>query len=259
MDQLLPARPASAPRPLRRPLTEFVLPPSDEPGKVPPVAAPSRQPASATRRTSPPAKADDDERCEAASESLNEDRTATADNAMEATGPGDAEFEDNALFRQFEDMTSAAADAAKDYRSWMLEYMKVNMAAALNCANGIAGVNCRVSAAAHPDVSEPRENVQSQSNEKTTPAATSISDDYRTRAFELMTANINSTLEYAQRLAHAKTPGELIALSTSHAREHIESIMRQTTELGSMAQRLAAPNIASMAADFAKAFGKRGE
>jgi hypothetical protein len=54
-----------------------------------------------------------------------------------------------------------------------------------------------------------------------------------------MTSNVNTTLEYAQRLVNVKTPSEFVELSTSHARKQFESIMKQTAELGSIAQKLA--------------------
>ena len=187
----------------------------------------------------------------------NKGQKAAASGVVEVGDPNAAQFEDDALFRQFEDMTAAAAKAAKDYRFWMLEHMKINMTAALNCANGVAGVNSRIASAAHPDASEQGKNTHPQSIETTAPTVTSVADAYRVKAFELMTVNINATLEYAQRLAHAKTSAEFIELSTTHAHKRFELIMKQTTELGSIAQRLATPDIASMTASFAKLLSER--
>lgn len=54
-----------------------------------------------------------------------------------------------------------------------------------------------------------------------------------------MTDNINTTLEYAERLVNVKTPNEFIELSTIPTRKQLEFILKQTAELGSIAHRLA--------------------
>jgi phasin protein len=53
----------------------------------------------------------------------------------------------------------------------------------------------------------------------------------RAKAFELIDANANAALEYAQGLASLKSPAEVIELSTTHARKHVEIIIRQAAEL----------------------------
>jgi hypothetical protein len=47
--------------------------------------------------------------------------------------------------------------------------------------------------------------------------------------------------------------------STSHARKQLELIIKQTADLGSIAQRLATFNVERMTAGFAKALGERKE
>jgi hypothetical protein len=192
-------------------------------------------------------------------EPLNEDQKAAASGLRSAYELNDANFGGSALLHQFEDMTSAAAKAAKDYRSWMLEHVKINMTAALGYMNGLASVNSRTASEAHPDEPEQGKTTRSRSTENTPPAVAKIADEYRAKTFELMTANINTTLEYAQRLVQVKTPNEFVELSTSHARKQFELIMKQTTELGSIAQKLAPPHIASMTGSVAKVLGERRE
>ncbi len=189
-------------------------------------------------------------------EPLNEDQKVAASGLRPTKGLDGAMLEDDAIFHQLEDMTSAAAKAAKDYRSWMLEHMKLNICAALDYANGLASVNSRTELAAHPDA---REQVKNTSAEKATPTVAKVADEYRAKAFELMTANINSTLEYAQQLVNVKTPAQFAELSTSHARKQLELIIKQTAELGSIAQRLATSNVEQMTGGFAKAIGQRRE
>jgi len=154
----------------------------------------------------------------------------------------------NALFHQFEDMTSAAAEAARNYRSWMLDQMKINMCAALNYANGLASVSPGGSAA-RPGT---------QGADRAAPAVTKVADEYCAKAFKLASANISSTLDYAQRLVHVKTPAEFVELSTDHARRQFELFMKQTVEFAA-AQSFAMPNIEAMTAGFAKALRERKE
>jgi hypothetical protein len=81
-----------------------------------------------------------------------------------------------------------------------------------------------------------------QQTEDMTPAAANtanvakVAEAYRAKAFELMTVNVNITLEYAQRLVNVKTPTEFVALSAGHACKQLELIINQTSALGSIAQ-----------------------
>ena len=50
-------------------------------------------------------------------------------------------------------------------------------------------------------------------------------DEYRTKALELINANLNASLEYAWRLANVKSPAEFVELSTKHACGHFKFIM----------------------------------
>ncbi len=154
---------------------------------------------------------------------------------------------------QVQEDVSAAAKAAEDYRSKVFDYMKVNVNAALDYANSLAGMKSPVDliglasgharkpaepAASNPDIS----------------AAAKAAEEYRTRVFEFMKANMNATLEYALRLASVKSPSEFIELSTSHARKQFESVTVQTRELGEIAQKLASCNNERLAEGLSKMF-----
>jgi hypothetical protein len=261
MDQPQSGRPASASRPARRSLVEFALPASDALVEMPsaPRPLPTVQPALATQPDKQPFKTSGKRRDKIMHQPLNEDQKVAASGLRQTNNLDDAMLEDDAIFHQFEDMTSAAAKAAKDYRSWTLEHMKINICATLDYANGLASVNSRTDLVAHPDTREQGKSTYSQSADKTTPAVAKVADEYRAKAFELMTANINTTLEYAQRLVTVKTPTEFVELSTSHARKQLELIIKQTADLGSIAQRLATSNVERMTAGFAKTLGERKE
>ena len=259
MDQPQSVRQAGVSRPARRSLAEFALPASgmveELPAAAPPL--PTDQPASTTQRDAQPSMPIDNERYHVVHTPVNADHESAANGLAQANDLRAAEVEDDPLLHQFEDMTLAAAKAAKDYRFLMLEHMKINMAAALTCVNGLAAVNSQLASAAHSDGLETSPHPQSV--EEAVPTEEEVADEYRVKAFELMTTNMNTTLEYAQRLAHVKTPSELIELATSQARKQFDLMVQQTSELGSIAQRLAPHDIAAVTVSFAKLLSERKE
>jgi hypothetical protein len=87
-----------------------------------------------------------------------------------------------------------------------------------------------------------------ESADKTASAAAKIADEYGAKVFTLMLANVNTTLNYAQRLVNVKTPNEFFEVSTSQAGKQWEFIIKQTAELGSIAQRMATSSLRRMTA-----------
>lgn len=83
-----------------------------------------------------------------------------------------------------------------------------------------------------------------ESADKTAPAA--VADEFRAKVFELMIANMSSTLKYAEQLRRAKSPVEFVKLSTIQAGAQFGLIIKQAAELGSIAQKLATPNVKPM-------------
>jgi Phasin protein len=88
-------------------------------------------------------------------------------------------------------------------------------------------------------------------------ATTEATQDYRARAFELMTANVKANLEYANKLRKLRTPFEFIELSTTHARKQFELIMLQTAALGALSRSLTMANAERMSARIEKVFGRK--
>lgn len=168
-------------------------------------------------------------------------------------------LEDNSLVSQLDDITFAAAKAARDYQSRILENIKVNINAALNYANGLA------SASLSPDFTgEAAEQLREQEKdsgtpkqEQQSPASPKAAQEYRAKAFELMTANVNATLDYAQQLANVRSLPEFIELSTNHARKHFELIMKQAAALGALSQSLTASNAERITASIAKTLSRK--
>jgi hypothetical protein len=96
---------------------------------------------------------------------------------------------------------------------------------------------------AHPDTREPEISIPTSNAGKNTPSVAKVAVEYPARVFELMMANVSSTLEYAQRLVNVKTPTEFFELSMSHGRKQLELVIEQAADLGSIAQRLATASV----------------
>jgi hypothetical protein len=256
-------RRASAPRPARRSLTEFTTPATANPAAIllPSAAgvprarsadvAPPVEQAGASPKGRRVAGEPAEER------SVAQRRSARADDTNK-----NAMVEDDTMSRPIDkhddlhDDASAAAEAAKDYRSSMFEHMKASLNATFDYANGLASLPTEVASRA---ADEPHQDHSGSGARETIPTAAKAAEDYRAKAFELMKANVNATLEFGQRLAAAKSPAEFVELSTNHACKQLGMILTQTNELALLAQTMARSNVERMAAGFAKVIGGKKE
>src|SRR3974390_895192 len=84
-------------------------------------------------------------------------------------------------------------------------------------------------------------------------ATAEVAQEYRTKAFKLMTANG----EYGYKLASLTTPFEFIELSTTHARKQFELIMSQTAALRALSRSLTMARAERTTAGTEKVFGRR--
>jgi hypothetical protein len=78
---------------------------------------------------------------------------------------------------------------------------------------------------------------------KGTTVPATIVDECYAHALELMTTNITTTLQYAQRLLTVKTPTDLLKVSLSQANKQAVLIIEQTSTFASVAQKLTTPNV----------------
>jgi len=62
--------------------------------------------------------------------------------------------------------------------------------------------------------------------------------DYNLKIIEFARANTNTAFECAQELMGVKSPLELVALSTTHARKQFDTMIAQTKELTELAQKV---------------------
>lgn len=75
--------------------------------------------------------------------------------------------------------------------------------------------------------------------EDTYSAAVKGAADYGLKALDLTRINANAVFDFARDLISAKSPSELIELSTGHARKQFETFSSQARELAELAQKVA--------------------
>jgi hypothetical protein len=163
------------------------------------------------------------------------------------------------VFHAFEDVTSAAAKAAKDYRSWMFEHMQSNINTALNYASGLAtmSLSARLDAFSVSRAREQRKDPGTSKPEKHISATANTAAKFCAKSFELMATNVITTFEYAQRLADLTSPAEFVELSTGQARKQVELAMRYRAALRALSQPSAPTNVGRSNAGFAKALTRQ--
>jgi phasin len=62
--------------------------------------------------------------------------------------------------------------------------------------------------------------------------------DYSGKVAEFTQANIQSYVEFVQKLAGVKSPSEFIEMSTSHTRHQLETLAEQGKQLAALAQQV---------------------
>ena len=80
--------------------------------------------------------------------------------------------------------------------------------------------------------------------------------DYNNRVIEFTRANTNAAFDFAHRLSGVKSPSELAELSTEHARQQLETLTNQTTQLAALAQQVTLATAEPLKTGTTKAFGQ---
>jgi phasin len=70
--------------------------------------------------------------------------------------------------------------------------------------------------------------------------ATKGATDYSAKLLEIVKANTTAAFDFAQELASAKSPSQVMELWSSHARKTVETFTAQTKELAELTQKIAA-------------------
>jgi len=248
MNTPLSERPAETQRPARRSLAELAAMLAS--GAVV-EKLPARQPVASTPRG--PATAADDNagvmpargRQGMINGQVNEAPGASAAPVLLNTNRMGSRLDEDRTSQQLDEATLAAARSARHYRSSMLEDLKVHIITAPKDGSGVARPN-----PAPEPAGQPREQEKTSvppKLERPLPAARADAQnfaadhrakDFQTKACELINANLNAGLEYARLLANARSPFELVELSTNHAREHYELIIKHVAALAALSRSM---------------------
>lgn len=136
--------------------------------------------------------------------------------------------------------TEMAVEAVEDHRAPVLQNLKVCVSASPDDVKDIASRELPTGPALEPATQEANSSHGAVSSEKTIPAATIAATvaDYQAKAFGLTEANMSAALEYAQQLVNLRSASDFIKLSSTHARIQIELMIKQSSELRSLAMNL---------------------
>jgi Phasin protein len=136
--------------------------------------------------------------------------------------------------------TEMAVEAVEDHRAPVLQNLNVCVSASPGDVKDIASRELPTGPALEPATQEATSSHGAVSSEKTIPAASIAATvaDYQVKAFGLTEANMSAALEYAQQLVNLRSASDFLKLSSTHARIQIELMIKQSSELRSLAMNL---------------------
>ena len=92
--------------------------------------------------------------------------------------------------------------------------------------------------------------------ETTYSTASKGASEYGLKGIEATRVNTNAAFDFFGELMTAKSPSEMIELSSAHARKQFESLTAQSKELSALAQKVATETAEPIKAGMNKAFNK---
>src|SRR5271154_373452 len=92
--------------------------------------------------------------------------------------------------------------------------------------------------------------------ETTYSTASKGASDYGLKVIEAARINTNAAFDFFGELITAKSPSEVIELSSTHARKQFETLTEQGKELGALAQKVATETAEPIKSGMTKAFAK---
>ncbi|KRR01964.1 hypothetical protein CQ12_14900 [Bradyrhizobium jicamae] len=133
-----------------------------------------------------------------------------------------------------------AVETVEDHRAPFLQNLKVCVNASPDDVKAIASQELPTAPALEPATQEANSSHGAVTSEKTIPAATIAATvaDYQAKAFGLTEANMSAALEYVQQLVNLRSASDFIKLSSTHARIQVELMIKQSSELRSLAMNL---------------------
>lgn len=92
--------------------------------------------------------------------------------------------------------------------------------------------------------------------ENTYEAATKRATDYNNKLIEITRTNVRAAFDYVQQLLGAKSPSELIELSTAQMRKQFEIVSAESREFCALAQEMATEAAGTIKTSVSKALNK---
>jgi hypothetical protein len=144
-----------------------------------------------------------------------------------------------AISNSAEGSTEMAVVAVEDHRAPILQNLKVCVRASPGHVKDIDR-ELPTGPALEPATQAANSSHDTVSSEKSIPAATIAATvaGYQVKAFGLTEANMSAALEYAQQLVNLSSASDFIKLSSTHARIQIELMIKQSSQLRSLAVNL---------------------
>jgi hypothetical protein len=136
--------------------------------------------------------------------------------------------------------TDVAVGAVEDHRAPVRQDLNVCVSASPGHVKDVASPELPSGPALEPATQEANRSHGAASAEKTIPVATISATiaDYQAKAFGLTEPNMSAALEYAHQLLNLRSASDFVRLSSTHARIQIELIIKQSSELRSLAMDL---------------------
>ena len=136
--------------------------------------------------------------------------------------------------------TDVVVGAVDDHRAPVRQDLRACLSASRGHVKDVTNPDLPSGPAREPAPHEANRSRGAASAEKTTPAATVAATiaDYQAKAFGLTEANMSAALDYAQQLLNLRSASDFVRLSSTHARIQIELMIKQSSELRSLAMDL---------------------
>ena len=136
--------------------------------------------------------------------------------------------------------TDVAVGAVEDRRAPVRQNLKICVSASPGHVKDVASRGLSSGPAREPATHEANRSHGAASAEKTIPAATIAATiaDYQAKAFGLAEANMSAALDYGHQLLNLRSASDFVRLSSTHARIQIELMIKQSSELRSLAMDL---------------------
>jgi len=80
--------------------------------------------------------------------------------------------------------------------------------------------------------------------------------EYNLKVLEIAKINADAAFDYAKQIVSVKSPSEMMALWTAHARKQFDALTEQTKELATLGKKVSSASVEPLTSGAAKPFSK---